>query len=151
MLLAIVLMALISIHGCGLDDSADADLLLEEQMIKDGTHPILGSWAIYALVDANGKETIVDWPNARTAVFYQDNRFEGKGCNYIYSNYKLLKGNRIEFNDFITTEMACIDTLRQSLDEAISTINSYKIINGQLLLFYDGGNHILLNRTIEES
>ena len=54
MLLAIVLMALISIHGCGLDNSADADLLLEEQMIKDGTHPILGSWAIYALVDANG-------------------------------------------------------------------------------------------------
>ena len=30
MLLAIVLMALISMHGCGLDDPADADLLLEE-------------------------------------------------------------------------------------------------------------------------
>ncbi len=150
MLLAIVLMALISIHGCGLDDPADADLLLEEQMIKNGTHPIHGSWAIYALVDANGKETIVDWPNARTAVFSQDKRFEGNGCNYIYSDYKLLNGNKIKLNNIITTEMACIDTLRKSLDEAISTIISYKIINGQLLLFYDGGKHMLLKRTIEE-
>ncbi len=153
MLLAIALMALISMQGCGLNDmdSKDVDLSPDEQMIKDGTHPILGSWAIYALVDADGNETIVDWPNARTAVFNQDKTFEGKGCNYFFGHYELLKENKIYFHELYSTEMYCIDdSLRQSLDQTIYSIDSFKIINDQLLLFYDGDNYMLLNRTIEE-
>ena len=84
MLLAIALMALISMQGCGLNDmdSKDVDLSPDEQMLIDGTHPILGSWRLYAFVSADGsskvaKPTVEECKTCYTIVIKQDKTIEG--------------------------------------------------------------------------
>ncbi|HOG57251.1 MAG TPA: hypothetical protein PK727_07955 [Bacteroidales bacterium] len=137
MLLAIVLMALISIHGCGLDDSADADLLLEEQMIKDGTHPILGSWRLYAFVSADGSSK-------------QDKTIEGKPTINEITGYFDFKNSTIKL--WWATEVCTIEPEdERQLEEIIPKINKFKIEDNQLFLFYPGNNYLLFHRTIEES
>lgn len=155
MLLAIVLMALISIHGCGLDNSADADLLLEEQMIKDGTHPILGSWRLYAFVSADGsskvaRPTIEDCKTCYTIVIKQDKTIEGKPTINEITGYFNLKNNTIKL--WWATEAYTIEPEDERLlEEIVPLINKFKVEDDQLFLFYPENNYLLFNRTIEES
>ena len=154
MLLAIVLMALISIHGCGLDNSADADLLLEEQMIKDGTHPILGSWRLYAFVSADGsskvaRPTIEDCKTCYTIVIKQDKTIEGKPTINEITGYFNLKNNTIKL--WWATEAYTIEPEDERLlEEIVPLINKFKIEDDQLFLFYPENNYLLFHRTIEE-
>ena len=155
MLLAIVLMALISIHGCGLDNSADADLLLEEQMIKDGTHPILGSWRLYAFVSADGsskvaRPTIEDCKTCYTIVIKQDKTIEGKPTINEITGYFNLKNNTIKL--WWATEAYTIEPEDERLlEEIVPLINKFKVEDDQLFLFYPENNYLLFHRTIEES
>ena len=154
MLLAIVLMALISIHGCGLDNSADADLLLEEQMIKDGTHPILGSWRLYAFVSADGsskvaRPTIEDCKTCYTIVIKQDKTIEGKPTINEITGYFNLKNNTIKL--WWATEAYTIEPEDERLlEEIVPLINKFKVEDDQLFLFYPENNYLLFHRTIEE-
>ena len=154
MLLAIVLMALISIHGCGLDDSADADLLLEEQMIKDGTHPILGSWRLYAFVSADGsskvaKPTVEECKTCYTIVIKQDKTIEGKPTINEITGYFDFKNSTIKL--WWATEVCTIEPEdERHLEEIIPKINKFKIEDDQLFLFYPGNNYLLFHRTTEE-
>ncbi len=155
MLLAIVLMALISIHGCGLDNSAAADLLLEEQMIKDGTHPILGSWRLYAFVSADGsskvaRPTIEDCKTCYTIVIKQDKTIEGKPTINEITGYFNLKNNTIKL--WWATEAYTIEPEDERLlEEIVPLINKFKVEDDQLFLFYPENNYLLFHRTIEES
>ena len=155
MLLAIVLMVLISIHGCGLDNSADADLLLEEQMIKDGTHPILGSWRLYAFVSADGsskvaRPTIEDCKTCYTIVIKQDKTIEGKPTINEITGYFNLKNNTIKL--WWATEAYTIEPEDERLlEEIVPLINKFKVEDDQLFLFYPENNYLLFHRTIEES
>ena len=154
MLLAIVLMALISIHGCGLDNSADADLLLEEQMIKDGTHPILGSWRLYAFVSADGsskvaRPTIEDCKTCYTIVIKQDKTIEGKPTINELTGYFNLKNNTIKL--WWATEAYTIEPEDERLlEEIVPLINKFKVEDDQLFLFYPENNYLLFHRTIKE-
>ena len=154
MLLAIVLMALISIHGCGLDNSADADLLLEEQMIKDGTHPILGSWRLYAFVSADGsskvaRPTIEDCKTCYTIVIKQDKTIEGKPTINEITGYFNLKNNTIKL--WWATEAYTIEPEDERLlEEIVPLINKFKVEDDQLFLFYPENNYLLFHRTIKE-
>ncbi len=155
MLLAIVLMALISMHGCGLDDPADADLLLEEQMIKDGTHPILGSWRLYAFVSADGsskvaKPTVEECKTCYTIVIKQDKTIEGLAVANLLSGYFDFKNNTFKLG--LATYALAIspeDAVRFEL-EIIPKINKFKVEDDQLFLFYPENNYLLFHRTIEE-
>jgi hypothetical protein len=153
MLLTIVLMALISIHGCGLDDSADADLLLEEQMIKDGTHPILGSWRLYAFVSAVGsskvaRPTVDECKTCYTIAIKQDKTIEGKPTINEITGYFDLKKNTIKL--WWATEAYTIEPEdARRLEEIVPKINKFKIEDNQLFLFYPENNYLLFHSTVE--
>jgi len=154
MLLAIVLMVLISIHGCGLDNSADADLLLEEQMIKDGTHPILGSWRLYAFVSADGsskvaRPTVEEYKTCYTIIFKQDKTIEGQPAGNLLTGSFDFKNHTIRIQ--LTTEVLVISPEDAVLlEEIIPKINKFKVEDDQLFLFYPENNYLLFHRTIEE-
>ena len=156
MLLAIALMALISMQGCGLNDmdSKDVDLSPDEQMIKDGTHPILGSWRLYAFVSADGsskvaKPTVEECKTCYTIVIKQDKTIEGKPTINEITGYFDFKNSTIKL--WWATEVCTIEPEdERHLEEIIPKINKFKIEDDQLFLFYPGNNHLLFHRTIEE-
>jgi len=156
MLLAIALMALISMQGCGLNDmdSKDVDLSPDEQMIKDGTHPILGSWRLYAFVSADGsskvaKPTVEECKTCYTIVIKQDKTIEGTPTINEITGYFNLKNNTIKL--WWATEAYTIEPEDERLlEEIVPLINKFKIEDDQLFLFYPENNYLLFHRTIEE-
>ncbi|MBK7480745.1 MAG: hypothetical protein IPI69_14225 [Bacteroidales bacterium] len=149
---AIVLMALISMHGCGLDD-ADADLLLEEQMIKTARTRFL-VLRLYAFVSADGsskvaKPTVEECKTCYTIVIKQDKTIEGKPTINEITGYFDFKNSTIKL--WWATEVCTIEPEdERHLEEIIPKINKFKIEDDQLFLFYPGNNHLLFHRTIEE-
>ena len=149
MLLAVALMALISMQGCELND-----LSPDEQMLIDGTHPILGSWRLYAFVSADGsskvaKPTVEECKTCYTIVIKQDKTIEGKPTINEITGYFNLKNNTIKL--WWATEAYTIEPEDERLlEEIVPLINKFKVEDDQLFLFYPENNYLLFHRTIEE-
>ncbi len=149
-LLAVALMALISMQGCELND-----LSPDEQMLIDGTHPILGSWRLYAFVSADGsskvaKPTVEECKTCYTIVIKQDKTIEGEAVVNLLSGYFDFKNNTFKLG--LATYALAIspeDAVRFEL-EIIPKINKFKVEDDQLFLFYPENNYLLFHRTIEE-
>ena len=90
------------------------------------------------LIELEGKSAVITAGNQPHLLFFpgQISRVSGStGCNKLNGSFVLSAANSINFSSLATTKMACVgDNVESKFLEALGKVNSWAIINNQLLL-----------------
>lgn len=95
---------------------------------------------IWILEVVNGEKIKVDETtksHPMIEIYVMEKRIHGNtSCNTINGNVEI-EGNKINFYDIMTTEMACPGDLEQTFLSALGKVNNYKIEKLKLHLYQD--------------
>lgn len=105
------------------------------------------TWRVIAVQAPDAQVTLVEEATITLALTAE--RANGSsGCN-TYRATPIYREDSIRFEQIISTRMACAEplmALEQTYLEALGAVESYRVVDGQLILLYGAGGRLILDR-----
>ncbi len=105
------------------------------------------TWRLIALESPSAGLELIGEP-AITLKLTADSAGGSGGCN-TYRSVPIYREESISFGQIISTQMACAEpvmALERAYLEALSAVQSYRMVNGQLVLLYGAGGRLIFDR-----
>jgi len=106
-----------------------------------------GEWGLQYFGPAGSEDPVLSDTEV-TIVFGEDGKLYGcAGCNQYFTSYELGPENSLEIGLIGSTKMWCGEEVMEQEGEylgAIADASEYSIEGGQLLIYYDNGNSVLI-------